>query len=200
VVALASCARGGKDTAASPDQRPFGAFAAQRIVVTPTGLVRADADGWIQAMGGGRTASRHLDSTIAFAFEERGLAQRWVMPAGLVRTYDRNRSYATDPYQLSIEQLRASSFKTASRLAEPLSSQLRTMIGLESDARFVLMPVELRFEKTAAGTRGILRIAFVDPRLSEARFVGDVKGDFAASAAPAFASVAKHLVDLFAAP
>jgi hypothetical protein len=202
MVAVASCNRGARDAAtASPDQRPFASFVAQRIIVTPAGFVRGgDSLGWVQGMGGGRAAARQLDSSIARALEDRGLAQRWVMPPALSRTFERNRSYAADPYLLAMEPLRSASLVSGGKFGEPLSSQLRTMIALEADARYVLLPVELRFEKEGAGLRGVLRIAFVDPRTAEARWVGEVKGDAAVAPGPAFASVGQRVADLFLAP
>lgn len=181
--------------------RPFAGFVSQRIIVTPTGFVRGgDSLGWVQGMGGSRAAARQLDSSIARAFDERGLSQGWVMPAALSQTFERNRSYATDPYLLSTQPLRAASFVSGGRYGEPLSSQLRTMIALETEARYVLLPVELRFEKSGAGTRGVLRAAFLDPRTAEARWVGEVRGDAAQSATLALASVGRRLADLFSAP
>ena len=202
LVTLASCHRGGKTTGSAPvDQRPFAAFATQRIVVTPTAHVRAgDSLGWVQGMGGPRSVARQLDSSIAVSLDGRGLAARWVMPAALVRSFERNRAYATDPYLLGIEPLRLSSFVNASRYGEPLSSQLRTMIALEADARFVLLPVDLRFEKDGARMRGVLRLVFLDPRTAEAKWVGEVKGELAADPARALASVADRIADLFVAP
>lgn len=197
---LTGCHHAAKTPPASPDARPFDAYATQRIVVTPTGFVRSDSLGWVQGMGGNRSVARQLDSAIFLALDARGLAQRWIMPAGLEHTYERNRSYAADPYLLAMEPLRAPTFITAGRYGEPLSTQLRTMIALEADARFVLLPVELRFEKVGTGARGVLRLALLDPRAADARFVGDVKGDAATSAAAALASVGQRLADLFSAP
>lgn len=205
LLALASCHRGTpapeSGGSAPLEQRPFAAFVTQRIVVTPTGFVRrGDTLGWVQSLGGPRAAARQLDSAILVALEARGLASRWVMPAALQRTFERNRSYATDPYQFGLEPLRAPKFETLSRYGEPLASQLRTMVALEADARFVLLPVELRFERDGARMRGVLRTVFADPRLAEARWVGDVKGDAVSAAAAALASVAQRLADLFIAP
>ena len=199
LVVLASCHRAAK-IEASPDARPFDAFSTQRVIVVPTGFARTDTTGWVQAMGGNRSAARQLDSAIFLALDARGLAQRWVMPSGLAHTYERNRSYAADPYLLAMEPLRAGTFISGGRYGEPLSTQLRTMIALEADARYVLLPIELRFEKSGVGMRGVLRAAFVDPRTAEAKWVGEVKGDAAASSAAAVASVGQRLADLFAAP
>ena len=202
MLAAAACHRGAKSNGSAPmDQRPFAAFATQRIIVTPTARVRGgDTLGWVQGMGGSRSAARQLDSAIALSLDGRGLAARWVLPPALQRSFERNRSYATDPYLLAVEPLRGSSFETASRYGEPLSSQLRTMIALEADARFVLLPVELRFDQDGARMRGVLRLVFLDPRAAEAKWVGEVKGDLAADPARALSSVADRIADLFVAP
>jgi hypothetical protein len=173
----------------------------QRIIVAPVAYVRsADTLGWVQSMGGNRAAARNLDSAIARALDDRGLAQRWVMPPALVRAHERNRSYAADPYALGMEPLRSANFVSGSKFGEPLSSQLRTMIALEADVRMVLLPIEVRFDQTRAGMRATLRAAFVDPRTAEARWVGEVKSEGATSPAAAFSAIGQRLADLFAAP
>jgi hypothetical protein len=191
------------ETNAQPPVGPqplLGVFAAQRIVVVPAGRVRAaDSLGWVAQLGGARAAARHLDSAIAATLDARGLTARWILPVELKRAYDRNRTYATDPYQLVWEPVLSPRFKMGERYGEPLSSQLRTMIALQEDARFVLLPIELRFERETgrAAGRGVLRAALVDARTTEARWVADVRGDAANDRAAAIASVAARLADLF---
>ena len=202
MVWLASCHRAAPE-AGTPvlDVRPLASFAAQRMVVTPTSHVRAgDTLGWVQSLGGAPAAARQLDSAIARVLEGRGLAGRWILPADLARAYERNRTYATDPYQQASAAVRVPAFVTGARYGEPLSSQLRTMVALHEDARFVIMPIELRFERIGTQVRGVLRTALVDPRTAEALWVGDVTGDAATAAASALGSVASRFADLFAAP
>jgi len=176
-------------------------FAGQRIIVTPTASVRApDSLGWVRQLAGARETARRLDTSIVSALESRGLTARWILPPDLVRSYERNRTYAADPYLLVVDQLRSMRFKTGDRYGEPLSSQLRTMIALHEDTRYVLLPVELRFEGQGTSGRAVLRLALLDPRAAEAKWVGDVQGDGAASAALAMQSVATRLASLFVAP
>jgi len=101
---------------------------------------------------------------------------------------------------LTVEQIRTPAFKTGQRYGEPLSSQLRTMIALHEDTRFVLLPVDLRFERAAPGARAVVKLALLDPRFAEARWVGDVSGAPAGTARAAVASVATRIADLFVAP
>lgn len=184
--------------------RPLESYASQRLIVTPTARVRgADTLGWVQQLGGTRATARRLDTSIVAVFDGRGLASRWIMPAELERSYQRNRNYATDPYQLAVEQLRAVTYVAGKKYEEPLSSQLRTMIALHEDARLVLIPVDLRFEREGTSTtlgRAVLRTVILDPRFAESRFVADVRGDVAGTPAEALSSVASRLADLFLVP
>ena len=203
VAASASCGRA-PETDATPQGGPpsLAAYAPQRLIVVPAGLVRgADSLGWVARSGGTRAVARRLDTSIVAMLDARGLATRWVLPAELSRAYERNRGYAADPYQLVWDPVRSPRFKTGERYGEPLSSQLRTMIALHGDARFVLLPIELRFEREAGSAgRAVLRAALVDARATDARWVGEVRGDPATDPASAVASVAAKLGDLFVAP
>lgn len=199
--ALASCGRGPRISTPAPDERPLAAFAAQRLAVVPAGAPRVDSLGWVQQLGGARAVARRLDTLLHTALSDRGLAARWVMPPELARSHDRNRSYAADPYLLALEQLRAPTFVAASRVSEPLSTQLRTMIALHDDVRYVLVPVEARFERDVSGAgRGILRVALLDPRFAEARWVGELTSDTTRAPSGALAALAARLANLFIAP
>lgn len=199
------CRGGAPSGAPTPEQdlpRPLSGFATQRLILAPASHVRADSLGWVQQAGGARGMARRLDTVLATHLDSRGLAQRWILPAELVRTFERNRSYATDPYQLSVEPLRLASFKTGEKYGEPLSSQLRTMIALEEDTRYVLMPIELRFDRVtgAVGQRASLRLALLDPRLAEARWVADVRSEVTSDTRTALEMLASRVADLFVAP
>ena len=197
---LAGCHRGANAGTGEP-VRPLASFAAQRLIVTPTAHVRgADSLGWTTQLAGTRAAGRQLDSSIVVALEARGLASRWILPAELARAFERNRSYAADPYQLAVEQVRSPAFKAGARYGEPLSSQLRTMIALHEDARYVLVPVDLHFEREGTGGRAVVRLVLLDPRFAESRWVGDVSGVSAQTPVLALGSVADRLADLFIAP
>lgn len=174
-------------------------YATQRIAVTPTSIVRSDSLGWTQRLGGPVIAGRALDSAIATALYERGVSRQWFMPPDLMRSYERNRSYATNPYELTTTMLRAANFQAASRYGEPLASQLRTMIALHDAARMVLIPVELRFEKDGKSGRAILRAVLLDARAADARWVGEVRGDTSSVPRRAVDNVAARFADLFVA-
>lgn len=174
-------------------------YATQRIVVTPTSLVRMDSLGWGQRLGGPIVIGRALDSALAAAWYERGVSRSWVMPPDLVRSFERNRSYATNPYELTTNGLRAVNFQATSRYGEPLSSQLRTMIALHESVRLVLLPVELRFEKEGSAGRAVLRAVLLDARAADARWVGEVRGDTSSVPRRALDSVAGRFADLFVA-
>lgn len=170
-------------TAPAPEQHPLATLAATGAIVAPASALRVAPElSWSAQQGGARELLRALDDDIASALAERGLKSNWVLPADLALSYKRNPTYATDPYALAEESLRSPTFTIGTRLQEPLASQLRTMIALHDNARAVLLPVELRFERpdatsSAGVARATLRIAVVDPRFSEARWVGTVTSD-----------------------
>ena len=140
-----------------------------------------------------------MDEEIAAAIANRGLRTGWVLPADLALSYKHNPTYASDPYALAEEPLRSPNFVAGSRLTDPLASQLRTMIALHENARLVLLPIELRFDRADSSNtaRATLRLATVDPRFSEARWVGEIRSD-TTSADPhvLMAAVARQLADL----
>lgn len=182
-----------------PDVHPLAALASTGAIVTPTYALKVAPElDWAARLGPTRDVLRGMDEEIAAVLEARGLKRGWVMPPDLAASYRRNPTYASDPYALAEEPLRSSSFTTGKRLAEPLASQLRTMIALHENASLVLVPIELRFElANAPMARASLRVALIDPRFSEARWIGEVRSD-TTSADPRVltAALARGLADL----
>ena len=197
VAQTVACSHKPKDTAPAPAGAPLAAFATQRLALAPTALVRvADSSAWVQQLGKARSIGILMDGRIISALRDRGLDSRWYLPADLLASYERNKSYATNPYQLTVEQVRSPAFVAGSKFADPLASQLRTMIALHEDARFVVLPVELRLEPS----RATLRLVVLDVRSAEARFVGKISSDSGAAPALALTQIGQRVVDLFAAP
>ena len=200
-IALTACGRAanvGTAQQAAPSPALMS-FATQRIAVTPTSIVRSDSLGWGQRLGGAIAAGRALDSAFATALSDRGLAKGWFLPAELVRAYERNRSYATNPYELTTTMLRPQAFQAASRYGEPLASQLRTMIALHEGVRLVLIPVEARFEREGQAGRAIIRAVLLDARAADARWVGEIRGDTSSVPRRALDHVANRFAELFVA-
>lgn len=196
---LASCNRGANTgTPPATAVAPLAVYAAQRLLVTPTARVLAsEADPLVREFGTAVALGRFLDGELARLLRDRGIGGNLILPAELARAYERNRSYASDPHNLAIEPVRAVKFIAGSKYGEPLSSQLRTMIALHEDARHVLLPAALQFQ----GGRTVLRVALLDPRYAEARWVGDIKSDSAAvPTRSSLTQVAVRLADLFVAP
>ncbi len=190
------------NTAPEPSEHALSGLAGQPIVVLPTYAVTIAPElGWAAAIGSPTAVKRMLDADILAALDERGLRKVWIFPADLQASYQRNSTYATDPYALSEEPLRSPNLAGDVRLPEPLSSQLRTLIALHENARLVLAPVELRFEKAGTGGRGVLRLVLVDPRYSNVRWVGNIASDTVAAFGPAItASIAARLANVVAVP
>ena len=208
VLLLAACHRGkGAEDAAEPMEiplRPLANLAAQRVVVTPAfSLVSGESLGWSAQIPRAREFLLALDSTIAATFAERGLKSQWIYPADLVRAKRGSPTYAVDPYALGVGQLRNPNVVSGTKLGDPLATQLRTMVALQEDARAVIIPVELRFEKDAKTGLGAaaLRVALLDGRLGDVRWIGVVRSDPATAFSPALlTTLAAHLADLIVAP
>lgn len=184
-----------------PPAHPLEGLAGQRIVVPPVQYLRGiDSLGWAAQIRDPRAWLRSLDDEITFALGERGLRQQWALPHEVERTARRNAAYVADPHELAAEYLRAPNLKLDAQLRDPLASQLRSLVALE-DARFVLLPLEVRFEKVGSEGAAVLRLALIDARAARVDWMGDVPGDTSATLSPAVpASLASHLADLIAAP
>jgi len=183
----------------------LAALVAQQVIVVPTHSLReSDPLGWTKQVARSRELMRALDDAIGKELGERGITRQWIFPADLVRAAKASPSYGQDPYTLAASGLRTGQIATGSSVGSPLVMQLRTMVALQENARAVLMPVELRFERDSSAGRGVavLRLALLDGRLGEVRWIGDVRS------APSttfdrdalLGSVAAHLADLITAP
>ena len=188
--------------AAEPAEHALSGLAAQHIIVLPVYAVRVSQDlSWGPAVGRLDEYARTVDAEILSALEERGLRKTWIFPDQLQQSYRRNSSYATDPFALAEEPLRSPALLLDARLPDPLASQLRTLIALHEDARLVLAPVELRFERHGDGGQAVLRLVLVDPRYSNVRWIGDIASEVAPAFSPALAAgVAAKLASAIATP
>ena len=208
VVLLAACHGGKPAEEPLPAQpvRPLAQLAAQRTILTPAfSLALGESLGWSATIPRSRDFLRQLDDEIAKELGERGLKTRWIYPADLVRANQTNPTYAPDPYALGASALRDPSVTSGTKLGDPLVTQLRTMVALEENARAVVIPVELRFEKGTGPAAGqgiaVLKVALLDGRLGDIRWVGTVRSDPAPTLSRAvLTSVAAHFADLITAP
>ena len=194
--------------AIAPRPGVLATFVGQPLVIVPTQRLQLanGAPSWAPQPADARGYLAALDDEIVAALRDRGVVGHWVLPEQVVRSARRNPTFASDPHALSVEPLlpRARSGGAASEIADPLRSQLRAITALSEDARFVLVPVELRFERAPAGPaagRAVLHLALVDTRLAQVRWTGDVASDDASSLSPAVAaSLADRVATLAAAP
>jgi hypothetical protein len=183
--------------------RPLAGLAAQRIVVTPVFAVQGgDALGWAASIARPRAMLRDLDSIIVAEFAARGMRTRWYFAPDLEHSFQLNPTYAPDPHALAVEPLRGR-LDPSKPYGDPLATQLRTIIALRDEGRFVLLPVEVRFERDGPGPNGraVLKLVLVDARTVEYRWTRDVSSD----PAPAFGSavmtsLAAHFADLVISP
>jgi hypothetical protein len=182
---------------------PLASFATFRLIVLPVQILRGgDPMGWSVQAGEPRPYLAALDQALETAFRERGLQSTWTLPSDLVRTARRNPTYATDPAQIRAgDAVRRMERQQDARIPEPVASQIRTLAGFH-DARYALVPVELRFEPSTSGDggRAVLHLAVLDVRGSMITWLGDVATEMARDFSPGLsASLAKRFADLVAA-
>lgn len=203
-----ACRSSGTRTTAQEPAPQVGALSGlvtEKVAVAPTYTLRvAPGLAWAGSIGPHRDVQRQLDDGIAAVLADRGATKSWVFPPELVRSWERNSTYATDPYALGEEPLRSPALTAGARIPDPLASQLRTISALH-DGRYVLLPVELRFEPdSTAGARAVratLHLVLVDARLSEVRWTGVARSDPSPSfGPPVLASLATHVADMIVAP
>ena len=197
---LAGCGGGSPQpqTAASPvADAPLNSFAAMTLIVLPTQRA-GDALGWGAKAGEPRALFALFDSSLAWAVQAKGL-NSWVMPNDLARTARRNPTYATNPADIRAgDAVRFLERQRDGNIPEPVASQLRTLAGFH-DARYALIPSELRFEAGSAPNTGraTVRMAVLDLRGSRLVFIGDITGANAAEYTPAIISaLARRFADL----
>jgi hypothetical protein len=197
--ALVLACGGGSATTTSAPELTLSGLANQRIVLLPTYTMRIAPDlEWRSGIGRAAEVQRALDTEMTKALQDRGATKTWIFPETLQQSYRRNASYGADPYALAEEPLRAPTLARMQRLPEPLASQVRTIVALHEDARLLLAPVELRFERAGTGFgRATLRLVLIDARASDVRWIGEVKTDSVAAYGPTLlADVASRVADL----
>jgi hypothetical protein len=186
----------------APTLRALAPLATQAVALLPAQyLRRGDSASAGSSLGETPRVLASLDSAIAAELATRGTARQWIMADALARAAKRNPAFTSDPHALSAESLRAGVRRTHPRLGEPLASQMRSMVAL-TEARYALIPVELRFEPMPAGaTRAILRLVLVDARLAEIQWTGDVSTEVTAPTTGTIVGpLAKRVADLLVAP
>lgn len=190
ILAIAGCSSSSQsgETAASPAQRTPAAsqalpgalsrFATENIIVLPLqGLAGADPLGWRQLAGSEVTFIARVDTLLEQAVTERRLGGRWAFPTALNRAYRRNPTYLIDPYSVrATHAILTLVRKQEDPLAEPVAGQLRAMAGV-SDARYALVPVEVRFEGTQDAGQLAMRLAVLDVRAARLLWWGEVRGE-----------------------
>jgi hypothetical protein len=184
--------------------RPLAGLAAQPLILLPVQYLRpADTLGWAQHVQAPSAFLARIDDELTFAARERGVKSAWAFPEDLARSARRNATYAADPHGLAAEGLRPRGQRPRlpAPLGEPLATQMRALVALH-DARYALLPVEVRFEPAAeGGGRAVLRLALIDARRAEVVWVTEVASDPAPAPSPAIAaSLASHFGDLIGAP
>ncbi len=153
---------------AVPAGPPLAPFASMRVAIVPIQLWRPDSIGWSREINWGRTRLA-VDSALQAVLEERGMGRKWAYASDAVRSARRNPTYASDPYSLGVGRWRNTPPEGGEVLPGALADNLRSVTAL-GDARFALIPVELR----AQGDAVVLRLILADTRTRQIVWAGDL--------------------------
>jgi hypothetical protein len=165
--------------------------------VLPVQTLRTTVTDWSDKLGDERAFLSTVDDEIAFAVRERGLRGKWAFPPDLARSARRNPTHAADPYTIALDPLAPVERDPDKIIGEPLAGQLRTLAGLW-DARYALVPVELRLTPDPAGARATIHLVVIDVRAARLQWKGDVIADPVRTFSPAVAAgIAGRVADLF---
>lgn len=172
-------------------------LASDALIVVPVQTLRVSVPEWAEKVGDPRVYLSTVDDEIAFAVRERGIKGQWAFPSDLARAAKRNPGYTADPYNLAVDALAPVERDAEKIIAEPLAGQLRAFAGL-FNARYALVPVEMRLVPDPSGGRATLHVVVVDTRAARLTWKGDVPGDGARTFTPAVAAgIAGRVADLF---
>jgi len=177
---------------------PLAAFAAQRVLVLPVQHLRSDTGSIVTAAGWG-AFRKELDDSIGAQIADRGIGRGWGYAADVARTTKRNALYSGDPYALGAQPLRGVIPRPDDKVPQVLAGNIRTIIAL-GDARYVLLPIELRIERKGALQQAVLRLTLIDGRLGQFVWIGDVVSEQATVLTPSVInSLASRVADLIVA-
>jgi hypothetical protein len=175
----------------------LAALAGQPLVVLPVQTLRLAVPGWSEKIGDDSAYRATLDDEIAFAVRERRIRGKWAFPPDLARAARRNPTYAADPYTIALDPLRPVEKDADKMIGEPLAGQLRALAAL-FDARYALIPVEIRLAPDGDAARATLHLVVVDARQARLTWKGDVTGEPVRTFSPAVAAgLAGRVADLF---
>lgn len=159
---------GAQEAAPATPALPLGAFAAERVAVLPLQYWRADSTGWSTGLNGPRVRIQ-VDSVIAEAMRDRGMGSRWAFAEDVRRGARRNPAYSSDPSALGVGRWRTSAPVMGEALPAVVADNLRLISAL-GDARYALIPVELRVE----GGLAFLRLVLTDTRTRKVVWGADI--------------------------
>jgi hypothetical protein len=188
-----------KPDAGNKPQPPLSPMAAQKVMVLPVQLLRADSGAWVD-QSKWEKFRRELDDSIASAISNRGVGKTWKYAPDVVRIAKRNPEYVNDVYAMGVQPMRAVKYKIGEPIPDLFNNNLRLLIGI-ADTRYVLLPVEVWFVRKDAQQIAVLKLVMVDGRGGTFVWMGEVGTDPATSFTPALiSSLAARVADLVVAP
>jgi len=175
---LAGGCAGGSAAPPAEDAPPVNALAAmlgRPLVILPTQfLAFSTGNGSWESSPDNGALLELLDKEIEATLRRRGVQARWTFASEMVASARRNAGLIGDPHGLSAERYRRAKAGDTP-LSEPLGSQIRTLVALR-DARYALLPVEVRVEGKNGQGKGSVRLLLIDTRTARIVWAEDVIG------------------------
>ncbi len=183
---------------AAPPTAPLAQYSSVKVAVVPVQFYKEDAGGFAGQPSQAIRAA--FDSLLSEQLEEHGLKGMWATPADVQRTAKRNAMYTADPRNLGAYPVRNGVNAKKPVIVDPLASNLRRVVALH-DARYLLMPVELRAAGGKDGGYLAVRLLLVDARLNTVLWQVDLPSERTATYSPALLrQLATRVADLVVAP
>lgn len=182
----------------APATAPLAQYSSVKVAVVPVQFYKSDTGGFAGQPSAAMRAA--FDSLLSEQLEEHGLKGMWATPADVQRSAKRNAMYTADPRNLGAYPVRNGVSPQKPIVVDPLASNLRRVVALH-DARYLLMPVELRAEGGKDGGYLAVRLLLVDARLNSVLWQVDLPSERAATYSPALLlQLATRVADLVVAP
>jgi hypothetical protein len=175
LVFAAACASAGAPGAdPASDTALLSGYSGRAVLVLPLQQV-SETPGLSLSRSDAAAAFREeMDYEIRFAFGDSPPA-RWVFAPAIIESSKRNIGVSADPLKLSVEGLTEKLPEPEDAVSETLRTQIRQLLAL-TDARYVLLPVNVRVSKTGQNgmQRATMRVVLIDARLARVRWAEDI--------------------------
>ena len=163
-----------KQAEPTPSSNPLAGMVGRQLLVLPAQYLSVgNPAGGRDIVPIGPSLLPILDEEIADTFRKRGVRANWTFAREITISASRNGGLAGDPRQLSVQAVRRVK-PGDTPLPEPLASEIRNLVAL-TNARFVVLPIEVHVDVRGNERRGSARFLLVDARTARVSWAEDIE-------------------------